>query len=85
PLLTGSITGWGGGWNALIVSEYIIINGTVYSVLGIGYLIDYATYVKGNVFLNIFYVVILSLTVVILNRLFWRRLYLRAERYAYIS
>lgn len=83
PLVTGSITGWGGGWNALIVSEYILINGTVYSVLGIGYLIDYATYVRGNVFLNIFYVFIMAFTVVIINRLFWRKMYARAQRYVY--
>jgi NitT/TauT family transport system permease protein len=83
PLITGSITGWGGGWNALIVSEYILLNGTVYSVLGIGYLIDYATYIKGNVFLNVIYVIIMALTVVALNRLFWRRMYARTERYAY--
>lgn len=85
PLVTGSITGWGGGWNALIVSEYIVINGVAYSVLGIGYLIDYATYVKGNVFLNVFYVFIMVVTVVALNRLFWRRMYARTQRYAYTS
>ncbi|MGC8663263.1 MAG: ABC transporter permease subunit [Thermoplasmata archaeon] len=83
PIITGSITGWGGGWNALIVSEYIVINGVTYSVLGIGYLIDYATYVQGNVALNIIYVIFMALTVVILNRLLWRRLYARSQRYAY--
>ncbi len=85
PLVTGSITGWGGGWNALIVSEYILINGTVYSVLGIGYLIDYATYVRGSVILNIFYVLVMAFTVVLINRLFWRRLYARSQRYAYAA
>ncbi|MGC8565026.1 MAG: ABC transporter permease subunit [Thermoplasmata archaeon] len=83
PLITGSITGWGGGWNALIVSEYILVNGVTYSVLGIGYLIDYATYVQGNVTLNIIYVIFMAITVVILNRLLWRRLYARSQRYAF--
>ncbi|MDP8011486.1 MAG: ABC transporter permease subunit [Thermoplasmata archaeon] len=83
PIITGSITGWGGGWNALIVSEYLFINGVTYSVLGIGYLIDYATYVQGNVMLNIIYVIFMALTVVVLNRLLWRKLYARSQRYAY--
>ncbi|MGC8619456.1 MAG: ABC transporter permease subunit [Thermoplasmata archaeon] len=83
PIITGSITGWGGGWNALIVSEYLLINGVTYSVLGIGYLIDYATYVQGNVMLNIIYVIFMALTVVVLNRLLWRKLYARSQRYAY--
>lgn len=83
PLITGSITGWGGGWNALIVSEYILVNGVTYSVLGIGFLIDYATYVQGNVTLNIIYVIFMAVTVVLLNRLLWRKLYARAQRYSF--
>ncbi|HMC83756.1 MAG TPA: ABC transporter permease subunit, partial [Candidatus Polarisedimenticolia bacterium] len=47
-LITGSITAWGGGWNALIVSEYLVYQGKVYSVRGIGSLLDRATYVAGD-------------------------------------
>ncbi len=82
-IITGSITGWGGGWNALIVSEYIVVNGVVYSVLGLGYLIDYATYDLGNVALNILYVMIMVLVVFTLNKLLWRRLYERARLHSY--
>jgi NitT/TauT family transport system permease protein len=35
-LITGSITGWGGGWNALIVSEYFVYQSHTYQVVGIG-------------------------------------------------
>jgi NitT/TauT family transport system permease protein len=81
-LITGSITAWGGGWNALIVSEYIVYKHDVYSVLGIGAVLDEATYGSGN-----FQVILLSLmsmivVITLLNRLFWRPLYLAAaERY----
>ena len=82
-IITGSITGWGGGWNALIVSEYIVVNGVVYSVLGLGYLIDYATYDLGNIALNILYVIVMVIVVFTLNKLLWRRLYERARLHSY--
>ncbi len=81
-LITGSLTGWGGGWNALIISEYLTVHGKIYSVHGIGSLLDRATYVKGD--LQMITMTIVSMVVVIslLNRFVWRRLYQRAtERY----
>jgi len=81
-LITGSITAWGGGWNALIVSEFIVYAGRQYQTLGIGSLLDRATYQTGN-----FQVIWLSLAtmvtvIVVLNRLVWRRLYaIAATRY----
>ncbi len=82
-IITGSITGWGGGWNALIVSEYIVVNGVVYSVLGLGYLIDYATYDLGNVALNITYVIVMVIVVFTLNKILWRKLYEKAKLHSY--
>jgi NitT/TauT family transport system permease protein len=81
-LITGSLTGWGGGWNALIISEYLTVHGRTYSVEGIGSLLDRATYVKGD--LQMITLTILSMVVVIslINRFVWRRLYQRAtDRY----
>lgn len=81
-LITGSITGWGGGWNALIVSEYVVFGGTVYSVMGIGALLDKATYQLGSQSLIVLSVVSLVLFIVLINRLFWRKMYkLAAEKY----
>ncbi len=74
-LVTGSITGWGGGWNALIVSEYITFGGKIYSVLGIGALLDIAAYGLGNVALILLCVFAMIITIFIINRLVWRRLY----------
>ena len=51
--ITGSITGWGGGWNSLIVSEFLIFGNKTYSVLGIGSLLDKAAYSLGNTVLAI--------------------------------
>lgn len=81
-LITGSITGWGGGWNALIVSEYIMFGGNVYSVLGIGSLLDIAAYELGNVALLLLCVLSMIIVIFTINRLVWRRLYrIIVERY----
>ncbi len=79
-LLTGSITGWGGGWNALIVSEYFAYNQKIYHVLGIGALLDRATYELGNGTLILLTLGAMVGIIVLLNRLVWRRLYQWAAR-----
>jgi len=73
-LLTGSITAWGGGWNALIVSEYIVFGPQTFRLLGIGALLDISAYELGNVGLIVICVASMSFTIVLLNRLFWRPL-----------
>jgi len=35
-LVTGSVVAWGGTWNALILSEYVVYRGREYQVLGLG-------------------------------------------------
>jgi len=81
-LITGSLTGWGGGWNALIISEYLTVHGKVYSVNGIGSLLDRATYVKGDLQMITLTIVSMVIVISLINRLVWRRLYQRAtERY----
>jgi len=81
-LITGSLTAWGGGWNSLIVSEYLVYKEKVYSVPGIGSLLDYATYVSGNRQLILLTLITLIGAIILLNRLVWQRLYLvAADRY----
>jgi NitT/TauT family transport system permease protein len=81
-LITGSLTAWGGGWNALIISEYLTTGGRTYQVNGIGSLLDRATYVKGDVQLITLTIVSMVLVISLLNRVVWRGLYRRAtERY----
>ncbi len=82
-LVTGSITAFGGGWNALIVSEYVqsITPGTrPYSVLGIGELIDRAAYASPpNTPLLILSLFVMIIAVIVINRLFWKKLQILAE------
>jgi NitT/TauT family transport system permease protein len=79
-LITGSITAWGGGWNALIVSEYLVYGEKKYSVLGIGSLLDRAAYDLGNTVLILIIVGVMVATIVTINNIVWRRLYRKVIR-----
>jgi NitT/TauT family transport system permease protein len=79
-LITGSITGWGGGWNSLIVAEYIVLGNKIYSVLGIGSLLDRAAYDTGNTILILMIVGVMVAVIVTINRLVWRRIYRKVIR-----
>jgi NitT/TauT family transport system permease protein len=74
-LVTGSITAWGGGWNALILSEYFIYRGHHYEVLGLGALLDRATYESGNGTMILLSLLSMVLVVMGINRLVWRPVY----------
>ncbi|HKV54282.1 MAG TPA: ABC transporter permease subunit [Candidatus Binataceae bacterium] len=81
-LLTGSITAWGGGWNALILSEYFPYRGRIYQVYGLGALLDNATYQGGSAVMILLTLLAMILVVILLNRLVWRRFYdVATERY----
>ncbi|TMA04343.1 MAG: ABC transporter permease subunit [Methanobacteriota archaeon] len=79
-LLTGSITAWGAGWNALIVSEYIPFLSPPPHVSGLGYLLDIATFRKPLPDNEMILLTILTMIVIVLamNKLLWRPLYKRA-------
>ncbi len=79
-LITGSITAWGGGWNALIVSEYVVYAGRTFEAFGIGALLDRATYTTGNFKMIWLSLVAMVIAVVASNRLLWRPLYDYASR-----
>jgi NitT/TauT family transport system permease protein len=76
--VTGSITAWGGGWNTLIVAEYIVFKGQEFHLFGIGYLLDKATFESPNSSMVLLYVFSMALTIIFLNRLIWQPLYRRA-------
>jgi NitT/TauT family transport system permease protein len=73
--VTGSITAWGGGWNALVVTEYIVFGNDILAVLGIGALLDIAAYELGSVGLLLLIIVVMVVTIMIINKLIWRPLY----------
>jgi NitT/TauT family transport system permease protein len=77
-IVTGAITAVGGAWNASIVAEYVEFAGTTYFTVGIGATIARAT-AAGDYALLAGATLAMVLTVVLLNRLFWLRLYRLAE------
>ncbi len=77
-IITGSITASGGAWNASIVAEHVIFAGEVHDTVGVGSVIAQATG-RGEYPLLLASTLMLVMTVVILNRRFWRRLYRIAE------
>jgi len=78
-LLTGSITAWGAGWNALIVSEYIPFLSPPPHVSGLGYLLDIATFSKPPDNEMILLTILMMIVIVLaMNKLLWRPLYKRA-------
>ena len=80
-IITGSITASGGAWNASIVAEYIDFGGRQESTTGVGAIIAHAT-AGGDYALLLAGTLSMILTVVMINRFFWRRLYrLASERY----
>ena len=86
-LITGSITAFGGGWNTLIVAEYLKVGSSQsLSVLGVGQLIDlgYAESGSGGYPLMVAALFALIATVIAINELIWKPLYRRAvDKYRY--
>jgi len=80
-IITGAITASGGAWNASIVAEHVEFGGETHATTGVGALIAQATG-TGDYALLLAATLALVITVVFINRTFWRRLYrLAEERY----
>ena len=77
-IVTGAITASGGAWNASIVAEQVEFGGTTHATTGIGAVIAQATG-AGNYSLLLAGTLALVLAVVLVNRLFWQKLYRIAE------
>ena len=77
-IVTGAVTAGGGAWNASIVAEYVQFGGHTMHTTGIGALIASAT-TGGDFGLLLAATLSMIFTVVIINRLLWRRLYRIAE------
>jgi NitT/TauT family transport system permease protein len=73
-LVTGLVTAAGGAWNASIMAEYCHFKGRIFQATGLGSLISRAAD-SGNFEQLLMATVVLSVIVVITNRLLWRPLY----------
>ncbi len=78
-LVTGWITAAGGAWNASIVAEYIPVGGAILMTNGLGARISVAAD-RGDFSALAAAVAIMSLVVVVFNRIVWHACYRIAER-----
>ncbi len=77
-LVTGLITASGGAWNATIVSEYVSFGGEIMYTTGLGALISQSS-ASGNFGVLLLSTGFMSLIVVGINRLLWKRLFILAK------
>jgi NitT/TauT family transport system permease protein len=77
-LITGMVTASGGAWNASVMAEYSHVKDRTLETIGLGAQIDAATD-SGRFPLLLLATIMISLMVVTMNRLVWRRLYRLAE------
>ena len=77
--ITGAITASGGSWNAAIVAEYVKWGDDTVAARGIGAYIAQAT-AAGDYAKIVLGVSVMSIFVILFNRLLWRRLSVFAER-----
>jgi len=77
-LITGMVTASGGAWNASVMAEYSHVKDQTLSTIGLGAQIDAATD-SGRFAMLLLATILISLMVVTMNRLVWRRLYHLAE------
>jgi NitT/TauT family transport system permease protein len=77
-LITGCVTAWGAGWNAMILCEYLEAGKRSYSVRGIGATLDRATYATGDMQVVAACLASMVALIVLVNRLFWDPLYQHA-------
>ncbi|MDP2207763.1 MAG: ABC transporter permease subunit [Bacteroidota bacterium] len=77
-LVTGWVTATGGAWNASIVAEYVHFGNDILTATGLGAKITIATD-SANFGVLAASVIAMSTTVVLINRFFWKKLYVLAE------
>jgi NitT/TauT family transport system permease protein len=77
-LITGMVTASGGAWNASVMAEYSHVKGHTLETIGLGSQICTATD-SGRFPILLLATILISIMVVTMNRLVWRRLYRLAE------
>jgi NitT/TauT family transport system permease protein len=77
--VTGAITASGGSWNASVVSEVAEWGQEHLHAAGLGSYISHATG-TGDFRRTVVGIVVMALFVVVINRVFWKPLFARAER-----
>jgi NitT/TauT family transport system permease protein len=81
-VVAGSIQAIGGGWNATIISEYIVYKSDVYAPDGggLGWLLNIGT-AEGNSFIILCAVLSMVIIIIGTDKLVWARALKQAEKY----
>lgn len=81
-VVAGSIQAIGGGWNATIISEYIVYKSDVYSPTGggLGWLLNVGT-AEGSAFTILAAVLTMVIIIITTDKLIWSKAVKRAEKY----
>ncbi len=74
-LVTGAITAWGGGWNALVVSEYVRYREQTFQVKGIGSVLARAVYDLGDHSAITLTIAAMVGWILLINAFFWKPVY----------
>ena len=77
--VTGGITASGGAWNASIVAEVVSFGSTTLTAAGLGAYISEASE-SGNQQQLLTGVIVMSVFVLVINRMLWKRLYALSEK-----
>ncbi len=83
-MITGAITAWGAGWNALVIAEYLTFRNETLQVHGIGALLNYSVYILGDTQAISLCIGAMIAWILLINILFWRPVYqIAIERYKF--
>ena len=83
-VIAGSILAWGSGWYFVIVTEFINYGGKTYSLPGLGYYLQTASFRYGSVWMSLAGLATIGIIVFVMNRLIWHRLNERAKEHRFL-
>jgi NitT/TauT family transport system permease protein len=83
-VIAGSILAWGSGWYFVIVTEFINYGGKTYSLPGLGYYLQTASFRYGSVWMSLAGLATIGIIVFFMNRLIWHRLNERAKEHRFL-
>ncbi len=83
-VIAGSILAWGSGWYFVIVTEFINYGGKLYSLPGLGYYLQTASFKYSSVWMSLAGLATIGIIVFLMNRLIWHRLNERAKEHRFM-
>ena len=84
-VVAGSMLAWGSGWYFVIITEFITFGDKVYSLPGLGYYLNKASFVYGSIWMSLAGLIVIGAIVFLMNRFIWHRLSERAGEYQFLA